>query len=67
MIDIVIMYTEGVGMALSKRSIEILIDLLEVRINVLMITDQEDVRELNRLRKCKEELENVLMVVAHRA
>lgn len=61
------MYTEGVGMALSKRSIEILIDLLEVRINVLMITDQEDVRELNRLRKCKEELENVLMVVAHRA
>ena len=60
MIDIVIMYTEGVGMALSKRSIEILIDLLEVRINVLMITDQEDVRELNRLRKCKEELENVL-------
>jgi len=67
MIAIVIMYTEGVGMALSKRSIEILIDLLEVRINVLMITDQEDVRELNRLRKCKEELENVLMVVAHRA
>lgn len=67
MIDIVIMYTEGVGMALSKRSIEILIDLLEVRINVLMITDQEDVRELNRLRKCKEELENVLMVVANRA
>ena len=54
-------------MALSKRSIEILIDLIEVRISVLMITDQEDTRELKRLQRCKQELENVLMVVANRA
>lgn len=47
-------------MALSKRSIEILIDLLEVRISVLMINDQEDARELARLKKCKEELETIV-------
>ena len=38
-------------MALSKRSIEILIDLLEI---------QEDARELLRLKKCKQELQNIL-------
>ena len=43
-------------MALSKKSIEILIDLLEIRISVLMVNDQEDARELARLKKCKEEL-----------
>lgn len=47
-------------MALSKRSIEILIDLLEIRISVLMISDQEDARELLRLKKCKQELQNIL-------
>lgn len=47
-------------MALSKRSIEILIDLLEIRISVLMISDQEDARELSRLKKCKQELQNIL-------
>lgn len=47
-------------MALSKRSIEILIDLLEIRISVLMISDQEDTRELLRLKKCKQELQNIL-------
>lgn len=50
----------GEIMALSKRSIEILIDLLDVRISVLMINDQEDARELARLKKCKEELEAIL-------
>ena len=54
-------------MALSKRSIEILIDLIEVRSSVLMVTDQEDSRELRRLQKCKAELENVLIAAANRA
>ena len=47
-------------MALSKRSMEILIDLLDVRISVLMVNDQEDARELARLKKCKAELEEIL-------
>ncbi len=48
-------------MALSKRSIEILIDLLEIRISVLMINDQEDAKELVRLKKCRDELKNILI------
>lgn len=50
-------------MALSRRSIEILIDLLEIRISVLMINDQEDARELTRLKKCRDELQKSLMMI----
>ena len=48
-------------MALSKRSIEILIDLLEIRISVLMINDQEDAKELARLKRCRDELKHILV------
>ena len=54
-------------MALSRRSMELLIDLLEVRISVLMINDQEDAKELARLKRCKEELESILKMLPHRA
>jgi hypothetical protein len=43
-------------MALSRESIEILLDLLEIKVNALQLHDKEDARELNKLRKCKQEL-----------
>ena len=53
-------------MALSRRSMELLIDLLEVRISVFMIHDQEDAKELARLKRCKEELESILKMLPHK-
>jgi hypothetical protein len=43
---------------LSKQSIEILLDLVEIKISAMQIHDREDARELIRLRSCREELSN---------
>lgn len=43
-------------MALSRESIEILLDLIEIKMNALQLHDNEDAKELNKLRKCKQEL-----------
>ena len=45
-------------MALSKQSLEILLDLIEIKLNALQIQDRDDARELNKLRKCRQELTN---------
>lgn len=45
-------------MMLSKQSIEILLDLVEIKISAMHIHDREDARELIRLRGCREELLN---------
>ncbi len=43
-------------MTLSRQSVEILLDLIEIKINVIQIQDRDDARELNKLRKCRQEL-----------
>ncbi len=43
-------------MTLSRQSLEILVDLLEIKINALHVQDRDDARELNKLRKCRQEL-----------
>ena len=43
-------------MALSRQSVEILLDLIEIKVSNLHIHDREDARELNKLRKCRQEL-----------
>lgn len=43
-------------MTLSRQSIEILLDLLEIKVNAIEIQDKDDARELNRLKKCRQEL-----------
>ena len=43
-------------MFLSKDSIEILLDLVEIRLETLQVMDKEDVKELSRLKLCKHEL-----------
>lgn len=43
-------------MALSRHSLEILLDLIEIKISALQIQDRDDARELNKLRKCRQEL-----------
>ena len=43
-------------MFLSKESLEILIDLVEIRLDTLQIIDKEDAKELSRLQLCRSEL-----------
>ncbi len=43
-------------MLLSRHSIEILLDLLEIKVNALEVQDRDDARELKRLKKCRQEL-----------
>lgn len=43
-------------MALSKQSIENLLDLVEIKLSCLEVIDREDARELKQLQACRNEL-----------
>lgn len=43
-------------MIISYQSLEILLDLIEIKVNSLQVEDRDDVRELTRLKKCRQEL-----------
>lgn len=43
-------------MYLTKQSINILIDLIEIKLSAILVQDREDARELVRLQNCKKEL-----------
>lgn len=47
-------------MSFSPRSIETLIDLVEVRISSIEGIDRNDIRAINRLKKCLGELETYM-------
>lgn len=42
-------------MKISHESLEIILDLIEIKMNALQIHNKEDAREANKLRKCKQE------------
>lgn len=41
---------------LSKQSLDVLIDLTEIKLNAIIVQDKEDLREFNKLKTCKREL-----------
>lgn len=43
-------------MSLSKPSLETLLDLVEIKLGCLEVSDREDARELRVLRRCRDEL-----------
>ena len=43
-------------MSLTKRSIELLLDLVEIKISYMDISDREDARDLQLLERCRGEL-----------
>ena len=43
-------------MALTRRSIATLLDLVEIKLSCIEVVDREDHRELKALRACREEL-----------
>jgi hypothetical protein len=47
---------EETAMVLSRRSLETLLDLVEVKLSCMEVIDREDAREFNLLEGCKREL-----------
>lgn len=43
-------------MSLSKRSIEMLLDLVEIKLSYMDISDREDARDMQLLERCRDEL-----------
>lgn len=48
------------AMTISKQSIDILLDLVEIKLGFMHVNDRDDARELLRLRHCRHELLTVL-------
>ena len=46
-------------MALSKRSIDTLTDLIEIKLSCIQVYDREDARELAVLEQARRELQNL--------
>ena len=46
-------------MALSQRTLDTLVDLVEIKLSCLEIYDREDGRELQNLERCRDELVNM--------
>ncbi len=45
--------------SLSRRSVEMLLDLVEIKISYMDIADREDARDLVVLERCREELRSL--------
>jgi hypothetical protein len=41
---------------LSKQSLDILIDLVEIKLSTIMVHDKDDIREVRKLKNCRNEL-----------
>jgi hypothetical protein len=50
-------------MSLSKRSVEMLLDLVEIKISYMDVADREDARDLVVLERCREELKSLTGLV----
>ncbi len=45
---------------MSKRVVETLIDLVEIKLSCVEVYDREDKREIAALERCRQELQNLL-------
>lgn len=43
---------------LSKQTLEILIDLVEIKLSAILVQDKEDLKEIKKLKTCRSELLN---------
>ncbi|MBE6447663.1 MAG: hypothetical protein E7015_04265 [Alphaproteobacteria bacterium] len=41
---------------LSKQSVEMLLDLVEIKLSAIIVQDKDDIREVLKLRRCRSEL-----------
>jgi hypothetical protein len=43
-------------MEFSKKSAELMLDLVEIKLSMMQVNDRDDAKELSNLRSCREEL-----------
>lgn len=48
-------------MSLSKRTVEMLLDLVEIKISNMNVVDHEDARDLHTLESCRTELQALML------
>ena len=51
-------------MGISKRTLETLIDLVEIKLSCMEVYDRDDSRELAHLERCLGELRNIISYTA---
>ncbi|MGB0632493.1 MAG: hypothetical protein ACPGRZ_17525 [Alphaproteobacteria bacterium] len=51
-------------MSISKNTVETLLDLVEVKLSYMQVSDREDQRELAQLENCRRELRGLMATVA---
>lgn len=51
-------------MKFSKKSIEALLDLVEIKLSAMEVTDREDARELAKLEAARDELKELQLAFA---
>ena len=49
-------------MPISKRTVETLLDLVEVKLSYMQVSDREDQRELTQLENCRRELRGLIAI-----
>jgi hypothetical protein len=47
-------------MSLSKQTVEMLLDLVEIKISYMDVADREDARDLQALERCRAELKALI-------
>ena len=52
-------------MSISKRTVETLLDLVEVKLSYMQVSDREDQRELSQLESCRRELRGLIGAASH--
>ncbi len=50
-------------MSISKRTVETLLDLVEVKLSYMQVSDREDQREMSQLESCRRELRGLISAV----
>ena len=50
-------------MSISKRTVETLLDLVEVKLSYMQVSDREDQREMSQLESCRRELRGLMSAV----
>lgn len=47
-------------MEISKKSAELILDLVEIKLSLMQVNDRDDAKELSNLRACREELLKIM-------
>ena len=64
MVSAINQYFRNAAMSISKNMVETLLDLVEVKLSYMQVSDREAQRELAQLENCRRELRSLMAAVA---